>query len=198
VEELHRLRRIGRSVDRLEFRLVPSPPLLVEKLQIPFLYPGAVGKHQGTEVAGGGSGMDRSGEAPSDEGGDGPGMVDMGVRQYDGVDGRGIEPRIPVQGVTLAPVALMKAAIEKNPPAVELHEMHGTRYGTGGTVKRYPQWRPPWIERRLSLQAQPGATPRDACPHEEVRAGCRNGDALFRGHRRPSEIDSYRPFTEPS
>jgi hypothetical protein len=62
-------------------------------------------------------------------------MVNVGVREDDGIDQRRVKRkmRIPLQG--FVPPAMVYATIEKDGPLADTQEVHGTRDGAGGAVK---------------------------------------------------------------
>jgi hypothetical protein len=60
-------------------------------------------------------------------------MIDVRVAEDDRVDRRRIEGEVPVTLESLLPVALVQPAIQQNPPASELQQVHRAGNFPGGS-----------------------------------------------------------------
>jgi hypothetical protein len=98
---------------------------------------GAVAQQQAAQVVGGVRGVDAPPEALFPQLRQQPGVVDVGVREQDGVDGGGVEAEVAVAFARLGAAALKQTAIEQQPRAVrEVEQVFGPGDGAGGTPER--------------------------------------------------------------
>lgn len=80
----------------------------------------------GAEVARGGRGVDGAGKTLLDEQRQAAGVVDVGVRKDDGVEGGGVEGKLPVTRGGLNAAALEHAAVEGDVFAGSFDQMKRT------------------------------------------------------------------------
>ena len=106
--EFDRPRRMTYRIQRL-YRVFPSP---LEELCVFLLDMGRVGQHDGAEVACRRCAPNRSVITVTREEWQAPGMIDMCVRQHDGIDLVDRNWKVKILLMTLAAAALKEAAVE--------------------------------------------------------------------------------------
>ena len=159
LEEIGRLPRILDGVGGFELSLLPS----IDLLDVPLLDVGGVLEHHGGQVGGGGRGEDRAVIPGADEGGQGTGVVDVGMGEDDGVDVLRLEPQVPVSTEAFLAPALEEAAVEKDPGTADLDDVAAPGHAAGRAVKgelhgggHYIRWRytcpDPGVKRWANLQ----------------------------------------------
>ena len=117
-EELERALGIGLAVERLGRRLtLPCPPL-VHELEVALLDRRAVEQHERAEVVGGVRRPDPAAEAVAIETRQEPAVIDVGMREEDGVDRARVEGQRLVLHLGFGAPALEQAAVEQQPSSV--------------------------------------------------------------------------------
>ena len=96
---------------------------------------GGVQQHHLNEVCRCGGGDDLSPEAQFDQFGKHPGMIDVGVRQKDAVDGCGVEGK--GRPVPFRVLPLMHSTVHEKLDVSECHMIAGTGYLPGCAKKLY-------------------------------------------------------------
>ena len=94
-----------------------------------------IGQHGGAEIDGARSGKDGSLKPVLHEGGQVPGMVDMGVGEDDALDGRGGKGEGCVAVAGIGAAALIEPAVKKVAPTLDLELVHGAGDGLGSAPK---------------------------------------------------------------
>ena len=166
-------------------RVMLAEAALVRELRVLFLQVRGVGQHQLAQVGRAAGAVHRALEALRDEPRQPAGVIDVRVRQDDGVDRLGRDrQRRPVALPQLLQ-ALEQSAVEQDALAIDLEQMLGAGHRAGGSEKRqrghasYDRWldhaRDCNSRHRLSLSAARGRrgpvrTPRDAAPTASPRA----------------------------
>ena len=142
VKKRQRALGVLHGVKRIEWRAVqaqrlPAIAAAVDEIRIAFLDVRRIAQHPIAKVDGGRGGVDRAGESVLDHRRQIAAVVDMRVRKDDGVDGGSVEGQMAVLLVRLFAPALIETAIEQNPLAAGLYQVHGPGDSPGGAPKRY-------------------------------------------------------------
>ena len=129
----HRIKRLHQAV--FEPGSLAMFQAVIQELGVVFLNVGRVAQHPVAEIHGGGSGINRAGESVFRQRRQVAAMVDVRVRKDDGIHRRAGKRQMAVLVVGVFATALVKAAIQKDPLAARLQQMHGTRDSAGRTPK---------------------------------------------------------------
>ena len=131
---LHGVERRGEAV-RKAVRLAMLHAL-IEELGVLLLNVGGVAQHPIAQVDGSRRGVNGAMEPVLYEGGEVAAVIDVGVREHDGVDRSGVEGQVSVLGVGIAAPALVQPAIEQVSLAPGIHQMLGTGHFSRRTAER--------------------------------------------------------------
>ena len=130
-QQLERGLGIGRGVQG-ERRVVPAEAAFVRESSLLLVNVCAVGEQDLAEVAGSSCRMDRAGESVTDEAGEPATVVDVGVREHDGIDGVRVDrKRVPVAPSELAH-ALEEASVDHHAASAVVDDEAAAGDGAGG------------------------------------------------------------------
>lgn len=107
----------------------------VEEFAVAFLDEGGVLEHGFAQIGGGGGGVNGAAKSGFVERGEIAAVVDVGVREDDGVNVATVKGKIAVALFGFTAAALVEAAIEQDALTVQLEDVHGTGDCFGGSPK---------------------------------------------------------------